>query len=172
MEMRMRSTIHGYRGKRLRHWLLGILIFLVIILIGISILEKAQSPIDTAKERITKVAKQSNKLSSVSKFYRISRQNTYYSTIGENKKHEQVGVIARGKSNKLTTINIADGLSEKDVRKLVDKQFNPQKVTSIGLAIYEKVPVWQVTFIDKDNNLNFITYQFSNGKQVQTIRHL
>jgi uncharacterized protein YpmB len=67
---------------------------------------------------------------------------------------------------------MADGLSEKDVRKLVDKQFNPQKVTSIGLAIYEKVPVWQVTFIDKDDNLNFITYQFSNGKQVQTIRHL
>ena len=172
MEMRMRSTIHGYRGKRLRHWLLGILIFLVIILIGVSILEKAQDPLDTAKERVTRIAKQSNKLSSVSKFYRISRQHTYYSAVGENKKHDQIGVIARGKSNKLATVNMADGLSEKNVRKLVNKQFSPKKITSIGLAIYKKVPVWQVTFLDKDENLNFITYQFSDGKQVQTIRHL
>ncbi|ATF41159.1 hypothetical protein CO680_03485 [Weissella paramesenteroides] len=170
--MEMRSTVHGRRGKRLRHWLLGILMFLFIILIGVSILGEAQKPVDTAKERVTKIAKQSNKLTSVSKFYRISRQKVYYSAVGENKKHQKVGVIVQGKSDKLTTINMTDGLSEKQVKKLANKQFHPKKVTSIGLALYKQVPVWQLTFVDKDNNLNFITYQFSDGKQVQTIRHL
>ncbi len=170
--MEMRSTVHGRRGKRLRRWLLGILIFLVIILIGVSVLGEAQKPVDTAKDRVTKIAKQSGKLTTVSKFYRISRQKVYYSAVGENKKNQKIGVIVQGKSDKLTTINMTDGLSEKQVRNLLNKQLHPKKITSIGLALYKKVPVWQLTFVDKDDNLNFITYQFSDGKQVQSIRHL
>jgi len=33
------------------------------------------------------------------------------------------------------------------------------------------VPAWDVTFIDKRDNLNFMTYQFKDGKVLRSVQN-
>jgi|GEM_PF-1726327 len=170
--MELRTTSRSRRRGHNRRWLIGGLIVLAVLVSGIAILSVALRPVNDARNTVTKLAVKQNKISTVTEFHHISRQKTYNSIIGMNKNHQQIGVIMTGSSTKLVTIKMADGLSEAKVRQLIQTNYHPKRITSMGLAIYKHVPVWDVTFLDKQGNVNLITYQFSDGKAVRTIQHL
>ena len=170
--MEMRSTARSRRRRHGWRWLIGLIVVLVLLIGGATIVSVAMHPVTAARERVTELAVKRNKITSATQFYAVSRNDTYYSVVGENKKHQKIGVIVKGKSKKLVTVKMADGVSAAEVRQLVKSKYNPKRITSLGLAIYKQVPVWEVTFIDRQGNLNFITYQFADGKADRTIQHL
>ena len=170
--MEMRTMSRSRRRGHGRRWLIGLIVVLVLIAGGATIASIALRPVNTARERVTELAIKRNKITSATQFFRVSRQHTYYSVIGKNKQHQEIGVIVKDKSKKITTVQMKNGLSAAEVRNLVKSKYQPKRITSLGLAIYEQVPVWEVTFTDRQGNLNLITFQFSDGKAVRTIQHL
>ena len=170
--MELRTASRSRRRGHKRRWLIGAIVVLAVLVSGITIVSVALQPVNDARNTVTKLAVKQNKITKVTDFHHISRQKTYNSIIGVNKKHQKVGVIMTGSSKKLVTIKMADGLSETKVRQLIQSDYHPKRITSMGLAMYKQVPVWDVTFLDRQGNVNLITYQFSDGKKVRTIQHL
>ncbi|MCM0582081.1 DUF5590 domain-containing protein [Weissella diestrammenae] len=161
------------RRNKIRHWLYGIIIGLFVVLLGVySVIATSLRPINHANKVYSELVLQKKKLKQVDQFYWSSRKKTYYTLIGKNSKGQTTGVIVSAKTKKMTVINMSDGLSYQQIKQKVVRQYQPQKITNVGMSLYQHVPVWEVKFIDRNGMLNFITIQFSNGKVVRTIRNL
>lgn len=171
--MEMRSQIRR-RQKKSRRWLVVILVILVVIGVVWQFFAHAMAPLQQAEQKYERIATRRFNLVKTDHFYQVSRNGkTYYSVVGENKNKQDVAVIF-GPSNhdKGKKISLQGKQTATTVRNKVKREYDPKHITSLGLAVYQDVPVWKVTFIDHHGNLNFITYQVSNGKAVQTIRNL
>ncbi|MDR3190005.1 MAG: DUF5590 domain-containing protein [Lactobacillaceae bacterium] len=161
------------RQHKNRRWIIGILLALIgIFVVGYSIIGTALRPINQANREYSALAIKKKQVVSVNTFYWNSRDHTYYTVVGINKKHQPVAVIIEKHTKKMQTVKLADGISYEAVKKQIKTKYQPKRITNIGMAIYKTVPVWEVTFIDQNGNLNFITVQFSNGNEVRTIQNL
>ncbi|QIL50839.1 DUF5590 domain-containing protein [Weissella coleopterorum] len=161
------------RQKSKFHWgrwvVLGIIILVVI---GYGILGTATKPINQANQEYSKLVLKEHKLSSVQNFYWSNRSGDYYTLIGKNAQGQKTGVIVNAKSKAMTVLPMNEGLSYQAVQDRINQKYQPKKITNIGMSVYKKVPVWEVKFIDQNENLNFITIQFTNGKVVRSINNL
>lgn len=169
MEMRLAPQKRRRQQRRRRYTIIAVILVIIILVFGYFM--TVNQPRADAKSQITHKAQKAQKIKYVDHFYRVSRSHTYYSVTGKNKDNQTVGVINRKGSNKLTTVKMADGLSAKDIQQTVKNNYPVKKITSLGLATYEGVPVWDVTFIDKRDNLNFMTYQFKDGKVLRSVQN-
>lgn len=169
--MEMRARINRQRQKM--RWMLGT-IFGVLAVIGLvySFLGTATRPIDQANHKYSQIALDQKALTSVTNFYWNARQKTYYTILGKDAKNRQKVVIVAKGTQKLHTYLMKDGVTAEKAQAVVTTAYQPKKITNIGMSMYAGVPVWEVTFIDKKGNLNYITVQFYNGKIVRTIRNL
>lgn len=159
--------------KTYRTALITLLVIILIVVINVyGVLGRSVQPINKANREYSALVVNAKKLTKVEHFYWSSRDQTYYTFIGKNQRHQETGVIVEKQSKKMVTIAMKDGLSYDAVKQLIVNKYAPKKITNIGMGIYKKVPVWEVKFIDQDDNLNFITVQFENGKIVRTINNL
>jgi len=161
------------RRNRIRHWIYGTIIILVLLLVGsYAVIATGLRPINKANKEYGALVLKKDKLKTVDHFYWSARQKTYYTFVGKNDKNQSTGVIVEKGTKKMTTVKMADGLSYNAVETQIKDKYHPAEITNIGMSIYKDVPVWEVKFIDQKGTLNFITVQFSNGKEVRTIQNL
>ncbi|TYC50849.1 hypothetical protein ESZ50_01140 [Weissella muntiaci] len=174
--MEMRSQVHKRRRKGAK-WLYILLAVLIVLGIVWSFFAQAMNPITKAQTKYEALVLSDNKLKKVGDFYHIAKDGkTYYSVSGKNSKGQATAVIYTTSNEKLnkngTVVNLEGKLNAQSVKKEVERSYQPKQITSLGMAIYQGVPVWDVTFIDKSGNMTFVTYQISNGQLVRTIQNL
>lgn len=174
--MEMRSQVHRRRHRGTK-WLYAILILFIIFGLIWAFFDSAMGPVIKAQDKYEALVVNDKKLKSVDSFYHLSRDGvTFYSLIGKNPKNEASAVIYSTSNNRLTnhatTVDMQGKMTSGAVRRQVESEYHPKQITSLGMALYQDVPVWDVTFIDKSGNMNFITYQISNGQEVRTIQNL
>lgn len=145
----------------------------MLVVIGITLFQIALNPARKIENKYETLA-QKQGLIEPSNFFSSKRKNVYYSVIGKNKKNQQIAVLmkANDKKAKPIVLKMSAGLAYKDVIKLVKQRYQTQKIYSAGLAMYDGVPVWDISFLDNRHNLSFVTIQFSNGKQLKLIQNL
>jgi uncharacterized protein YpmB len=167
--MEMRSRIQSKRRKS-RLWLI-IPLVVVLVLAGLTVLFSiSQAPLSDARKEYTNRAEATGKIVSVTDFYQTSRDGRYYTVVGKNASGEAVAAIFQDKTKgKSLVVKLKNGMTKSEVEKKIQSEYVVKKITSAGMAIYKGVAVWEVTFTDKKNNLNFVTVQFANGKVVRTI---
>lgn len=170
--MEIRQTPQAMRRERRARWfkIIGSIVGVVAIVVTFFML--ATHPMREGQQRLTKLATDQFNLVHVDDYYSVSRNDVYTSLVGTNKKDQKIGVIRNNTTSELMEIDMNNGWSEKQVRDDVNSRFKPKDITSLGLGIYDGVPVWQVTIIEKDNNLTLLTYQFSDGKIIRAIENL
>ncbi|QBO36816.1 hypothetical protein EQG49_10365 [Periweissella cryptocerci] len=172
--MQLRQNLYR-RHHIVSRWLITIGIILVIVIGVLIIFGKALSPARNAREKYEPIAAKVG-LTEPSDFLVSKRNTVYYSVIGENKKKQQIAVImpAQKKPNPkaATTVMLKDGLSYQQVVNRVWAEYKPKKVLSIGLTLYKGYPAWDVSFTNQKNNLNFVTLQFTDGKELKLIQNL
>ncbi|MBM7617459.1 uncharacterized protein YpmB [Weissella uvarum] len=170
MEMRLAPQRRRRQQRRRRYTIIGVIVIILILVVGY--FAAVNHPMSQARSNLTHSAKQAKQIRYVDHFYHVSNQHTYYALTGRNQDNQPVGVIQRKGSKKLTTVKLNHGLSAKDIRQSVKQNYQVKKITSLGLATYHNIPAWDVTFIDKQNNMNYVTYRFSDGKVLRSILNL
>ncbi|CAH0416301.1 DUF5590 domain-containing protein [Periweissella fabaria] len=170
--MQLRQNIY-HRKFKIKPSMVIISGLLVILLAIIVIFQIALSPAKRAQNTYEAIAK-NNGITKTTSFLVSKRAKVYYSVVGKNKKNQNIAVImhANDKKFKPVVLKMADGLSEYQIRSLVQQRYNPRKVYSAALTIYEGAPAWDVSYLDQKNNLSFATLQFTNGKQLKLIQNL
>ncbi|WP_088069153.1 cell wall elongation regulator TseB-like domain-containing protein [Gottfriedia luciferensis] len=73
-------------------------------------------------------------------------------------------MIAWVQDGNVITRKKSEGLTEKDIIDKVTKERNPKKIHKVKLGIENKIPLWEVVYIDQNGRYNFYYAAFENGE--------
>ncbi|WP_088044121.1 DUF5590 domain-containing protein [Bacillus sp. EAC] len=147
----------------MKKWLviLGLsIIFLALFLI--STIQSSLSPLNNEKSKAEDIVLNEGYLKNVS-------SSDYYH--GKEK-----AVIVRGKDNSNKEIiawvqgedvivrKKSDGLSKEEIIQKVVSERGPKEIHKVKLGIENKIPLWEVVYIDQNGRYNFYYAAFENGE--------
>lgn len=152
-------------------WGLGILILVLLALIigFVTVMYRSNRPLAQAEEEATTIAQKYTDLAEVSDFYWFTREKTYFSLLGEDKKGNEIAVIVPKDGNKVTVLNQKDGLSELAAMQNVAKAYPKEKVKQAKLGIYQEAPVWEVTTTSSSGKVNYVLVSFDKGEEIKKV---
>ncbi|MFD1317398.1 cell wall elongation regulator TseB-like domain-containing protein [Loigolactobacillus zhaoyuanensis] len=156
-----------------KHWksysLIGVI--LVIIVSALFIYHAANKPAVTARREAVTLAKKYGHVTTVDDFYWFNRKQSYLTVAGQTKQ-QPVFVIIAQKGGKITVLNQSSGISRNTALKQVWRTQAPKKVYNATLGLYQKKPVWEIAFADKNGHLGYQTLDFKTGKSVKLIKNI
>ncbi|MFD0897228.1 cell wall elongation regulator TseB-like domain-containing protein [Loigolactobacillus binensis] len=157
-----------------KHWksysLIGVLLLLIVS--ALFIYHAANKPAVTAKREAVALAEKYAHVTTVDDFYWFNHKHSYLTVAGQTKQHQAVFVIVAQKGGKITVLNQSAGISRNTALKRVWRTQAPKKVYNATLGIYQKKPVWEIAFVDKNGQLGYQTLAFKTGESVKLIKNL
>lgn len=146
----------------------SIVVLLVIILFSSIFYIRASRPIRQAKAEAVEIAKEYVDLKRVNRFYWFTRESTYFSLVGETEAGKNVVVIIPKTGDKMLIFDEKDGLTEEEVRRMVQESYPKEKVRKLTLGVYADQVVWEVmTKVDEDSH--YYLLDFKDGHLVKSL---
>lgn len=153
--------------------LIGInLVLATLIFTSIFFFLRANRPMSRAKKEAFEIAKQYTDLETVDRFYWYTREESYFTLVGNDTKDQAIIVIIPKSGKKVTVLNQVDGLTEDDVLKKIYQQENVSKVTKMNLGIHEGLPTWEVVAENDNSGLDYYLIDFKSGEIVSSINNI
>ncbi|MHC5253103.1 cell wall elongation regulator TseB-like domain-containing protein [Listeria kieliensis] len=173
-----RNERNMLRTRKKRRVLPIILILLAVVIVlflaGIWFLSYSEKPLK--KEEATALSRIEGNvdLKKQDQFYLYNgTKETYYVLTGENKAGKKIIVwVPKKKSGEILVKYASDGISEKKAREIVKAKKNPAKILKVTLGMEEGIPLWEVSYLDKDDRLGYYDMSFSEGKWLRQIENL
>ncbi|MCT6840581.1 hypothetical protein [Bombilactobacillus mellis] len=127
----------------------------------------------SARSQALDVAHKQAAVTNATFYSEFDRQQRLYSVGGYDRRQPRryKYVIINGKNGKIKTLFGKPNLPYQAQQIVINNQ-HPQKVTKVALGYHQKQPVWEVTFLNKDQTLGYYLLNFKNTKIVQVINHL
>ena len=160
----------------LKKWLLFIIIFAISLtsILSLLIYFQAKAPFKNANETAESYVLKNNLLSEVDNSYMYNSVNTFHTVIGKTSEGEQKAFfVPEEKTEKvIQEINLKDGISESEAIQLALKDEQESDLLHAKLGVEEVGPVWEITYVNKDNKLNYVYILFNNGDWWKRISNL
>lgn len=158
------------KDRRLEWGLVTLILVLLALIVGfVTVMYRSNRPYAQAEEEATAIAKKYTDLTKVSDFYWFTRDETYFSLLGADKKGNEIAVIVPKDGNKVTVLNQKDGLSELAAMQNVAKAYPKEKVKQAKLGIYKEAPVWEVTTTSDSGKVNYVLVSFDKGEEIKKV---
>ncbi|KAF1304855.1 MULTISPECIES: cell wall elongation regulator TseB-like domain-containing protein [Enterococcus] len=142
-----------------------------ILLFGGIFYTRATRPLRQAEKEATAMAKKYTDLEEVDQFYWFTREKTYFSLTGKNKKGQQIAVIIPKDGKKITLLAQKDGITEDAAKAMVAKTYPKESVEKASLGIFEDEPVWEIV-TRTSKGVNYYLIAFENGEEIKTITNV
>lgn len=139
---------------------------------GLIVYWQAGAPKRAAQANAVSFARKYAGLKNETNFYLFNRKATYFTVAGTNTKGQQVYVIIAKKGGRTVVLNQSAGISEQRASSLVKSQEKSSRVLKTNLGIWQKKPVWEVTYLNRSGKLCYTLFAFKNGKTVKEIQNL
>ncbi len=68
-------------------------------------------------------------------------------------------------------LNQKDGITPAKARAQA-ATYQPKKILSVTLGERRKQVIWDVSYLDQNGKLGYVSYNFKTGNQVQSIRNI
>ncbi|MGE6488807.1 DUF5590 domain-containing protein [Paenisporosarcina sp. NPDC076898] len=159
----------------MKKWVIFISVFILSLSLCISlfVLWKAGQPFKSAKQDAEQVAISEKKLSEVTDSQVYSSSNTYITVLGKDENGEEKAVfIPSSQKLKIQEVLMKDGISKKEAIKAVEDEFEVKEVLHSKLGWEQKQAVWEITFLNENDKLNYVYLFFDNGKWWKRILNL
>ncbi|KRL00063.1 DUF5590 domain-containing protein [Liquorilactobacillus capillatus] len=161
----------NYGRSRLRK--IMVFAMAVIIIFGTFIIyTQLTAPKKEARSEATTLARKYAKLKTVKNFYWYNRQRTYFTVTGQNTSGQDVYVVIAQKGGQINIYSHDKGIDEQKARTIVQRDQQPRKITKVAMGMWQKKPVWEVTYLNKYNNLCYDLISFKDGSLVKTIQNI
>lgn len=152
----------------LKKWTIGlsVLLLLVIGYICASLLVGMDGK-KSAEEEAIAIATNEGKLVSISDYYLYHGKEVYSVVVGKDEDGtEQVLWIPEDVSEKsVIKDEYANGVSEAEITNIVKNEHQPKEIISVKLGMESDIPIWEVTYKNENDGLNYVYYLFENGEQ-------
>ncbi|MGG0655614.1 DUF5590 domain-containing protein [Rummeliibacillus pycnus] len=160
----------------MKNWIKFFSIFLLIlslVLIGI-VGWKSFAPIYSTEKTAKAAVLQNQQLKSVSDTYVYHGKDSYVTVIGEDSsgKEKAVFVPQDNRKEKPTEVFMKDGISKKEAVAEASKNGDVKKILHTKLGIEKPGVVWEITYINKQDKLNYVYIMFDDGRWWKRISNL
>ncbi|WP_241433083.1 DUF5590 domain-containing protein [Listeria cornellensis] len=148
---------------------------LVIVVAGFfTFFYSAQKPVRADEEKATERIAGKVDLKEQEDFYLYNGANgVYYVLTGKNSKNKDIIVwVPKSKKGTVVVKYAKDGISKDEAIAKVKQEKNPVKILNVTLGMDKGVPIWEVSYLDKDNNLNYYDLDFETGEWYRAIENL
>ncbi|WP_338749616.1 DUF5590 domain-containing protein [Bacillus sp. FJAT-52991] len=155
-------------------WLAVIAIPLLLICTAfLNVYNNAQKPHKEAKEYAISVAKQESAITSVIDFNIYNSEETYYVVTGQTDKKKKLAVfVPKDKKKQPIIKDITKGVSKEEAVKKLQNEEPIEKLLSARLGIEKSGPVWELVFLDKNDQVNYYYLQVNSGEWWKKIKHI
>ena len=159
-----------------KKWFLFIVIFVLSLTVIISLLIyfQAKSPFANAKDEAESYVLDNNLLAQVDKAYVYNNTSTFHTVIGTTAKGNKKAYFLPDKQSdeKIMEVNLEEGISEQQAVDLAMKDVKGGKLLHAKLGVEEIGPVWEITYVNAKDNLNYVYLLFDNGEWWKRISNL
>ncbi|TQR15358.1 DUF5590 domain-containing protein [Psychrobacillus soli] len=160
----------------LKRWLLFIVIFAISLTVILSLLIyfQAKIPFKEANENAEAYVTKNNLLSQVDDSYVYNSTSTFYTVIGKTAKGEEKAFFIPDKKtdDAIMEVKLQDGISKEKAIELAMANEKNSKLLHAKLGVEEIGPVWEVTYVNEKDNLNYVYLLFDNGDWWKRISNL
>ncbi|TMU86787.1 peptidase [Bacillus sp. BHET2] len=158
----------------MKKWLLIIALGFLVIGTGVSILlyQVSRNPLDRQAEKALSRVENETTIVEVQNTSFYNGSKSYVVVTGKNEQNEKMVAWVPNKNGKIIEKKWADGLSKDQALNKLRDEKQPKEVLSLRLG-YESVgPVWEITYLDNQDNLNYFYLLFSTGEWWRKIENL
>jgi uncharacterized protein YpmB len=160
----------------MKRWIIFITVFILSLSLFISlfVIWKAGQPFSDELDKAEQLVIREEKLKEVSDSEVYSGSNTYVTIRGndENGDGKAVFIPTTGKDLEIEEVLLKDGISKKQAIKAVETEFQVKEVLHTKLGWEQDNAVWEITFLNENDKLNYVYLLFENGKWWKRILNL
>ncbi|MGM7635353.1 cell wall elongation regulator TseB-like domain-containing protein [Bacillus sp. Hm123] len=155
-------------------WLTVIAVSLLLICTAcLNVYNHAQKPHEKAKEYAISIAKQESAITSVTDFNIYNSEESYYAVLGQTDKKKQLAVfVPKEKKKQPITKDITKGISKEEAVKKLQNDESIEKLLGARLGIEKSDPVWELVFLDKNDQINYYYLQVNSGEWLKKIKNI
>jgi uncharacterized protein YpmB len=160
----------------MKKWVTFISVFIVTLTLFISliVLWNAGQPFSNQENIAKQIALSEKKLAQVSGAEVYSGTKSYVTVFGIDENGEDKAVfIPNGKKNQpIEEVLLKEGITEEQALKVVEDEFQVQQILHTKLGWEDSNAVWEITFLNENDKLNYVYVLFENGKWWKRILNL
>ncbi|WP_342600880.1 DUF5590 domain-containing protein [Psychrobacillus sp. FSL H8-0483] len=160
----------------LKRWLLFLVVFAVSLTVILSLLIyfQAKAPFKDANKSAETYVTENNLLAQVEDAYVYNSSSTFHTIIGKTAKGEEKAFFIPEKENDdaIMEVNLQDGISKEQAIQLAMEDETNSKLLHAKLGVEEVGPVWEITYVNETNKLNYVYLLFDNGDWWKRISNL
>ncbi len=110
-------------------------------------------------------AKRAADISTVDEFFLYNGRETYYVIVGKTSDGEKKTVwIPKDQEKKIIQKSYSFGKSKEEILKMVQNELKPYEIISIKPGMEKNIPIWEVTYKDRDGKYNYYYFDYKTGE--------
>jgi uncharacterized protein YpmB len=158
----------------MKKWI-SIIISAAVIVIGsasVLLYQTARAPVKEEIDQASKRVMDETPIKKIEKASIYHGAKAYTVVIGKDGNKEKMVAFVPGKKGEIIVKKWADGISEEQAINKLNDEKNPEEILSVRLGHESVGPVWEITYLDSQKNLNYFYLLFSNGEWWKKIENL
>ncbi|SOC19882.1 uncharacterized protein YpmB [Ureibacillus xyleni] len=160
----------------MKNWVIFISVFLLSLSLVISILViwKADTPFNKIEKQAEELAISSGKLSKITDSYVYNGNKPYVTVFGEDEdgKEKALFVPISLEENSIQEIFLQDGITKEQALSVLNNEEKVKKILHTKLGYEEVGPVWEITYMNESEKLNYVYIVFEDGEWWKRILNL
>ncbi|MGB2991857.1 MAG: DUF5590 domain-containing protein [Paenisporosarcina sp.] len=152
----------------MKRWIIFISVFILSLSLVISlfVIWKAGQPFSDEKDKAEQLVLSEKKLTDVTDSEIYSGTNTYVTVSGNDVEGngKAVFIPITGKDVAIEEVILKDGISQKQAIEAVQNEFEVKEVLHTKLGWEQDNAVWEITFLNENDKLNYVYLSFETGK--------
>ncbi|WP_409251152.1 DUF5590 domain-containing protein [Bacillus sp. SCS-153A] len=150
-------------------------VLLTIVIIGsmIAVFLNARSPVNEKAEVALQRAQSETEIASTEDVSLYNGKNSYVVITGENTSGEKIIVwVPEKKEAEIIVKKWADGISKEAAINKLNDENDVNEILSVKLGMESVGPVWELTYLDENEHLNYYYLLFETGEWWRKIENL
>lgn len=160
----------------MKNWLIFITVFLLSLTLVISILViwKADEPFDEIEKQASELAISSDHLKFVSEEYVYNGNEPYVTLFGEDEqgKKKAVFVPVSLEEKMIQEVYLQDGITKEQALSVLNNKEEVKEILHTKLGYEEVGAVWEITYTNESDELNYVYILFEDGQWWKRILNL
>jgi uncharacterized protein YpmB len=152
-------------------FILGFLSFLAVALM-ILIIIVGNRPFSAVEKQAIERAESKGLLSEVDRAYVYSNKQQWVTVIGWDAKGKLKAVFVPEGKGEMETIDLEDKVTAEKAREIALKEMDVKDILHTKLGMESEGPVWEIAFLNKEDQLNYVYIFASDGTWWKRILNL
>ena len=157
--------------KQWMTFILGFLSFLAVTLM-IVVIVAGNKPFTEAEQKAIDQVKSENLLAEVKQAYLYTNKQAAVTVIGEDGNGKLKAVFVPTGKGAMQNVSLDGAVTAEQAREAALAEMDVKDLLHTKLGLEKDGPVWEVAFVDEDENLNYIYISAKDGKKWKQILNM